>query len=159
MYDFQIDGRQAKILGWGGTDQSSLMPSCHLLEADIKVMYTTMITLSAQVDHKLGRKCPATSDSKICVHHGDLKPAKTCDGDSGGPLLVNEGGMGVLIGVSSYSPRPTCPKNATSCVLGGNCDKSGVAIFTKVQSFLPWIKNITSTSTSTGIGEHEPFFG
>ena len=158
MYDFQIDGRQATILGWGGTEQSSLMPSCHLLEADIKVMYTTMTTLSAQVDHKLGRKCPATSDSKICVHHGDLKPAKTCDGDSGGPLLVNEGGMGVLIGVSSYSPRPTCPKNATSCVLGGNCDKSGVAIFTKVQYFLPWIKNITSTSTSTGIGEHEPFF-
>ena len=37
VYDFQIGGRKAKILGWGGTDGSSLMPSCDLLEANIKV--------------------------------------------------------------------------------------------------------------------------
>ena len=37
VYDFQIGGRRAKILGWGGTDGSSLMPSCDLLEANIKV--------------------------------------------------------------------------------------------------------------------------
>ena len=105
----------------------------------------------SQVEHHLGRNCPAQSESKICVHHRDLKPAKTCEGDSGGPLLVKEGGVEVLVGVTSYSPIPTCPPDATSCVFD-SCDETGVAIFTKVQSFLPWIKNIT------GIGEHEPFF-
>ena len=104
-----------------------------------------------QVEDKVSHKCPATSDTKICVHHGDLKPVKMCHGDSGGPLLVNQGGMGVLIGVASYSPLPisTCPQNATSCALPGNCDKSGLAVFTKIQAFLPWIKNITGT------GEHQ----
>ena len=64
---------------------------------------------------------------------------------------MNQGGMGVLIGVSSYIQHPACPPNATSCVLGGRCDESGLAVFTKVQAFLPWIKKIT------GIGEHQPF--
>ena len=104
-----------------------------------------------QVEDKVSHKCPATSDTKICVHHQDLKPVKMCHGDSGGPLLVNQGGMGVLIGVASYSPLPisTCPQNATSCALPGNCDKSGLSVFTKIQAFLPWIKNITGT------GEHQ----
>ena len=97
--------------------------------------------------HKVSGKCPATSDTKICVHHG----GQVCHGDSGGPLLVNQGGMGVLIGVLSYIQLPTCPPNATSCALGERCKESSLAVFIKVQAFLPWIKKIT------GIGEHQPF--
>ena len=47
VYDDQFYGREAKILGWGGSDKtlvksSSLMPSCHLLEANIKVKHLSL---------------------------------------------------------------------------------------------------------------------
>ena len=113
----------------------------------------------------MSRKCPATSDRKICVHHGGLKPAQTCKGDSGGPLILNHESVSVLIGVTSYSQLPDCPlPDLTSpadilswikCMDEKPCNEDDVSIFTNVQAFLPWIKK---TTTTPGVGEYQPLF-
>ena len=37
---------------------------------------------------------------KICLHHQNIfPPATACSGDSGGPLIMNEGGYSVVVGV------------------------------------------------------------
>ena len=105
------------------------------------------------------RKCPATSERKICVHHAgppigvDLEPSQLCKGDSGGPLILKHEGMGVLIGVASYQQMPDCPPDNITCIMIKllKCNKDDVGVFTKVQAFLPWIKKIS------GVGEYHPF--
>ena len=73
---------------------------------------------------------------KICLHHGSvLPPATACSGDSGGPLIVNEGGYSVVIGVTSFGYDPTQSKTET-------CNPKGVSVYGEVQAYLPWIKNI-----------------
>ena len=76
--------------------------------------------------------------NKICLHHGNiLPPATACAGDSGGPLIANEDGLGVLmsivIGVSSFvydgTRKPLC----------GN--EKLVSVYADVQAYLPWIKS------------------
>ena len=80
----------------------------------------------------------------------DLKPAQVCKGDSGGSLMLNHEGVGVLIGVASYMQMPDCPPYDFECILLKltKCNKDDVGIFTKVQAFLPWIKKIS------GVGEY-----
>jgi len=56
----------------------------------------------------------------------------SCKGDSGGPLLVNDGGdyHGDLIGVVSYGPVP--------------CDGSVPILYTRISKFDDWIKDVMS---------------
>ncbi|XP_062131785.1 chymotrypsin-2-like isoform X2 [Drosophila sulfurigaster albostrigata] len=63
--------------------------------------------------------------SNIC-----LKPSQgiTCNGDSGGPLAIrNEDGTNTIVGLTSFGLEDTCEPNMPD-------------IFTRVSSFLQWIK-------------------
>merc|ERR1712013_192700 len=59
----------------------------------------------------------------------------TCQGDSGGPLTVPENGKYTLVGVVSY---------------GWGCASSTPGIYTRVQGFLPWFKNLISSGECSG---------
>ena len=83
-------------------------------------------------------------ETLICVHHEDLPAANTCYGDSGGPLIMDERGYGVVIGVSSFiNGNSKCRSGDWKCHLELRCNKDGVAAYTKVDAYLPWIKKIT----------------
>ena len=75
---FNVKGKRVKILGWGRTTEwpvSNPKPVCDLLEAHMKT--------------DSGHRCPSSSEKRICAHQGDEKPAKSCKGDSGGPLMIS----------------------------------------------------------------------
>ena len=85
---------------------------------------------------------------KICLHHGSvLPPATACSGDSGGPLIVNEGGYSVVMGVASliFDPNINFQKQEpTRC--GG---AKTVSTYAEVQAYLPWIKSIIGQGQNT----------
>ena len=56
---------------------------------------------------------------------------------------MDEGGYGVVIGVASYLAPAKCPQGDWKCYLDGKCDKDGVAVYTKVEAYLPFIKKTT----------------
>ena len=91
-----------------------------------------------------GGRCPTNpADTQICTHHEDGPSAQICFGDSGGPLIMDEGGYGVVIGVASYLQMPKCPQGDWKCLIDAKCDKDGVAVFTNVAAYLSFIKNTT----------------
>ena len=78
---------------------------------------------------------------KICLHHGStLPPATACSGDSGGPLIVNEGGYSVVIGVSSFIFDLNT--NIQKQIFPRCGSAKSVSVYAEVQDFLPWIKSI-----------------
>ena len=147
---FYIEGGKAAILGWGNTRDKGDQ-SCDLLKANTKVTPAKhfICHVIVQVDVQNGR-CPMISlsignpnDTQICVHHEDQPPAQVCNGDSGGPLIMDARGYGVVIGVFSIFFSPKCPHGDWKCILDVKCDTDGVAVFTKVESYLPWIQKTT----------------
>ena len=52
-------------------------------------------------------------------------------------------GYGVVIGVVSQTVNSNCPHGDWKCILDEKCDKDGIAVFTKVEAYLPWIKETT----------------
>ena len=95
-----------------------------------------------------GLRCPLNPNTngtykQICVHHEDGPPAQACYGDSGGPLIMDEGGYGVVIGVVSYGQLPKCPQGDWKCHFDAKCNKDDVDVFTKVEAYLRFIKKTT----------------
>lgn len=62
--------------------------------------------------------------TQLCAHSVDTNRG-ICYGDTGGPLMLNEMGKWVLVGISSFVPKP--------CF-------QGAAGFTRVSAYLQWIK-------------------
>ncbi len=64
----------------------------------------------------------------ICAGGGDTD---SCNGDSGGPLIVNRNRRPMLVGVVSFGPKP--------------CAEWGVAgVYTRVSSYRTWMTNVMS---------------
>ena len=97
-------------------------------------------------------KCPIASKTKMCIHHGGGKPAQACMGDSGGPLTVDRGGVRQVIGVASYLAPPYCsPIDIASRKCKSTCESENIAVYTKVQAYLPWIQEITGIGKFTRV--------
>jgi len=112
----------ATISGWGGTigwtgNRPQQPQQCTLKEGVVKVLSPT----SQKCRSFLGT---TTSTIRLCAW---AEGTDTCQGDSGGPLTVAENGKFTLIGVVSY---------------GRGCAHSTPGVYTRVQGFLPWIKNL-----------------
>ncbi|XP_061401170.1 serine protease 1-like [Musca vetustissima] len=113
----KYEGDTVVASGWGRISDSSSSVTNHLRYADMKVISNT--------------ECKKTfgntiTESNICVStSGGIS---TCNGDSGGPLVLKS--SKVQIGLTSFGSA-------------NGCEKSHPAAFTRVTSYLEWIKEHT----------------
>lgn len=71
---------------------------------------------------------PIDDQSMLCAGFGGSSPISGCNGDSGGPFVCPEDGRFVLRGAVSWG-IPGCPAGKT------------YSVFTRISSFVDWIKD------------------
>ncbi|KAH8301910.1 hypothetical protein KR044_000503, partial [Drosophila immigrans] len=108
-------GQESIATGWGATSDTTNTPP------DI-LQYTALMIMR---NNDCAASWREVSPSNICA--STTYHASTCRGDSGGPLV--ELHTRVLIGVTSYGHK--------------KCEIGTPAVFTRVTSFLGWIKHHT----------------
>ncbi|KAH8413554.1 hypothetical protein KR009_012273 [Drosophila setifemur] len=113
-------GQVATVAGWGSLRENGPQPSI-LQKVDIPIW------ANAECARKYGRAAPAgIIESMICAGQA---AKDSCSGDSGGPMIINDGGRYTQVGIVSW---------------GIGCGKGQYpGVYTRVTSLLPWIyKNI-----------------
>ncbi|KAH8270134.1 hypothetical protein KR018_004312, partial [Drosophila ironensis] len=114
-------GETAIASGWGRTSDSATSVSNSLQYVDLTVITNTV--------------CAATygtsivTSSNVCVQTPNGQ--STCNGDSGGPLVLKSNS--IQIGLTSFGAS-------------AGCEKGYPAAFTRVTSYLDWIKSNTGVS-------------
>ncbi|XP_017048705.1 serine protease 1 [Drosophila ficusphila] len=106
-------GKTAVASGWGLTSDSATAVASHL-------QYTDLTVIENSVCQQTFGSLIVTS-RVICV--ATPKGTSTCQGDSGGPLNLD----GTLIGITSFGSADGCEAGAP-------------AAFTRVTSYVDWIK-------------------
>jgi len=114
-----FEGQKVIASGWGKTSDSSSVASY--------LQYAVMTVIS-------NTQCKGTFGSiiqpgNICV--STPGGTSTCNGDSGGPLVLESNKM--LVGITSFGS-------------GQGCTKGYPAAFTRVTSYLDWIKSNSGVS-------------
>ncbi|XP_062130976.1 chymotrypsin-2-like [Drosophila sulfurigaster albostrigata] len=119
LYDNEI----GVVSGWGIFDRNSWSTPNNLQWFNVTIFpYEECKRLVHKYE---GFHASFYPTSNIC-----LKPSQglTCNGDSGGPLAIrNEDGTSTIVGLTSFGLEDTCEPNMPD-------------IFTRVSSFLQWIK-------------------
>ncbi|XP_030386421.1 serine protease 1-like [Scaptodrosophila lebanonensis] len=113
-------GDEAIASGWGRTSDSSSSVASKLQYADMKIISN----LSCQ-----GTFGTIITSSNICV--STPNGVSTCNGDSGGPLVLKSNKE--QVGLTSFGSS-------------AGCEKGYPAAFTRVTSYLTWIKEKTGIS-------------
>lgn len=110
-------GLIATVIGWGSLRESGPQPSI-LQEVSIPIWS------NAECRLKYGAAAPGgIVEHMLCAGKASMD---SCSGDSGGPLMVNEGGRWTQVGVVSW---------------GIGCGKGQYpGVYTRVTAFLPWIQ-------------------
>ncbi|XP_017048717.1 serine protease 1 [Drosophila ficusphila] len=111
-------GETAVASGWGRTSDSSSSVASNLQYVDLTVITNTVCanTYGSSI----------VTASNICV--STTNGRSTCNGDSGGPLVLKSNS--VQIGLTSFGAS-------------AGCEKGYPAAFTRVTSYLDWIKSNT----------------
>ncbi|XP_016961686.1 serine proteinase stubble [Drosophila biarmipes] len=113
-------GQVATVAGWGSLRENGPQPSI-LQKVDIPIW------ANSECARKYGRAAPGgIIESMICAGQA---AKDSCSGDSGGPMIINDGGRYTQVGIVSW---------------GIGCGKGQYpGVYTRVTSLLPWIyKNI-----------------
>ncbi|XP_063821183.1 transmembrane protease serine 9-like [Ostrinia nubilalis] len=110
-------GLMATVIGWGSLRESGPQPAT-LQEVTIPIWS------NAECRLKYGAAAPGgIVEHMLCAGKANMD---SCSGDSGGPLMVNEGGRWTQVGVVSW---------------GIGCGKGQYpGVYTRVTAFLPWIQ-------------------
>ncbi|XP_022117558.1 proclotting enzyme [Pieris rapae] len=110
-------GLTATVIGWGSLKESGPQPAV-LQEVSIPIWS------NAECRLKYGSAAPGgIVEHMLCAGKDNMD---SCSGDSGGPLMVNEGGRWTQVGVVSW---------------GIGCGKGQYpGVYTRVTAFLPWIQ-------------------
>lgn len=119
-YQKSYTGQVATVAGWGSLRENGPQPS---------VLQKVSIPIWSNLDcaRKYGRAAPGgIIESMLCAGQA---ARDSCSGDSGGPLMISEGGSWTQVGIVSW---------------GIGCGKGQYpGVYTRVSAFLPWItKNL-----------------
>lgn len=118
----QFDGQQAQVSGFGRTSDALPGVSQTLNWVHVRIIPNT--------------QCAATYGtsvvvpSVICALGWDFNSQSTCNGDSGGPLIIHEGTVATQIGVVSF-------------VSSAGCASGHPSGYMRTSSFLAWINSHT----------------
>ncbi|XP_011185156.1 serine protease 1 [Zeugodacus cucurbitae] len=104
--------------GWGLTSDSSNAVTNHLMYAELEIVSNSVC--------KKTYGSASVKDSNICV--STPRGVSTCSGDSGGPLVLES--SKIQVGLTSYGAR-------------AGCELGHPAAFTRVTSYLDWIRDHT----------------
>ncbi|GBP39793.1 Chymotrypsinogen 2 [Eumeta japonica] len=111
------NGVYGTVIGWGSLQENGVQPS---------ILQKVSIPIWSNADCRLkyGAAAPGgIVDHMMCAGRASMD---SCSGDSGGPLMVNEGGRWIQVGVVSW---------------GIGCGKGQYpGVYTRVTAFLPWIQ-------------------
>ncbi|XP_060655180.1 chymotrypsin-2-like [Drosophila nasuta] len=121
--DKLYDNEVGVVSGWGEFDRNSGNTPNYL-------QYVTATIFPYEECKPLVHKYEGLHASFHPTSYICSKPSQgcTCNGDSGGPLAIrNEDGTSTIVGLTSFG-------------MDGNCDPNTPTIFTRVSSFLQWIK-------------------
>lgn len=118
-------GTTVQAIGWGRTSAGGSVAST-LLSGTLQIVSKSQCT---DLDLSLGNVFDAST--AICTYAPGVS---ACNGDSGGPVLANVGGVFTIVGVTSYGPV--------------NCDGHSVAAWTP--SALTWIRSKTGLPLGSG---------
>ncbi|EDV90250.1 GH23606, partial [Drosophila grimshawi] len=106
--------------GWGRTTDSATAVSSNLMYVYLKVIANSVCAKTYGSTVTAGNICVATPSGQ-----------STCQGDSGGPLVLTS--SKIQVGLTSFGAA-------------AGCEKGYPAAFTRITSFLPWIKSNTGIS-------------
>lgn len=107
--------------GWGRTSDSSSSVASNLMWAQMTVVANSVCTSTYGSS--------VVTDSIVCI--STTGGVSTCNGDSGGPLVL--AANSVQIGLTSFGAA-------------AGCEKGYPAAFTRLTSYLDWIKTKTGIS-------------
>lgn len=123
-YDDPPPGTWCEVSGWGAYDPSK----DDMLSPTLKAAAVPVLSLDTCRNSDIyGGKQQQILDSMLCAGH--LKGGiDSCGGDSGGPLVCEKDGRLELSGIVSWGD--------------GCAKKNRPGVYTRVSSFLPWIKEV-----------------
>nr|XP_006816688.1 PREDICTED: plasminogen-like [Saccoglossus kowalevskii] len=111
------EGDLCYVAGWGKTDEGHPIGSFKLREA--------VLPIAAQADcSRMYAGHADITDDFICAGYL-VGGVDTCDGDSGGPLMKEDGGVWTVYGVTNFGD---------GCALPGN-----YGVYARVSSYMNWI--------------------
>ncbi|XP_064470247.1 serine proteinase stubble-like [Ornithodoros turicata] len=132
LYEYQPLPGKGILTGWGQTKENG--SSASVLQ-EVSVPLIGHRECSRRF-HNAGHK-ESLTERVFCA--GYLRGGKdACQGDSGGPLVAQgNDGRWRLVGIVSW---------------GIGCGRRGLpGVFTKISTYVPWIKNTTSTNASQDV--------
>ncbi|XP_023950486.2 phenoloxidase-activating enzyme [Bicyclus anynana] len=107
--------------GWGAvSDQQS--SSSVKLHVDLPFFTQT----ECQPSYNVAKRKVELWNGQICA--GGQKGKDSCKGDSGGPLMLDNGRLYEVVGVVSFGPTPCGMENVPG-------------VYTKVYEYMPWIRS------------------
>eukprot|EP01025_Chloroclados_australasicus_P066075 TRINITY_DN903_c0_g1_i1.p1 TRINITY_DN903_c0_g1~~TRINITY_DN903_c0_g1_i1.p1 ORF type:complete len:588 (-),score=61.67 TRINITY_DN903_c0_g1_i1:342-2105(-) len=130
--DSLLEKNQLTVVGWGDTESDDASYAIRKLRMGTLKYVSDSICeaiMSAVSDGRL----TVHKDREVCAYNSDID---SCDGDSGGPLLLadSEGDPteDVQVGIVSWGPPGAC----------GQSNRQLVGVYTSVSHYLPWIEQI-----------------
>ncbi|MBF0103166.1 MAG: trypsin-like serine protease [Desulfobacterales bacterium] len=121
----KIENNTCTIIGWGNTSGSASEYPQNLQQVELPIITNSLC------NNAYGGLITA---NMFCA--GDAQGFKdSCEGDSGGPVIVNYNGVNKLAGIVSW---------------GEGCAQPGFyGVYTKVSNYLDWIDKFTSVSAQS----------
>ncbi|CAL8109399.1 unnamed protein product [Orchesella dallaii] len=108
--EYPISTEIATISGWGTKREEEIALQENLQKATVKIMDN--LDCQQIVGHEI-----IVEESMVCIAaFNSDEPVDSCTGDQGGPLIVEENGLAVLVGLISFGTgcgRPNVPSFCT----------------------------------------------
>eukprot|EP01025_Chloroclados_australasicus_P016384 TRINITY_DN18197_c0_g1_i1.p1 TRINITY_DN18197_c0_g1~~TRINITY_DN18197_c0_g1_i1.p1 ORF type:complete len:448 (+),score=38.90 TRINITY_DN18197_c0_g1_i1:292-1635(+) len=125
-----LEDQLLTVVGWGDTEADDAAYTVRQLRKGT-LKHVSASVCEAIMQAVSDGKLKIQSDKEICAYDADVD---SCDGDSGGPLLLAgealDGTDDVQIGIVSWGPPGAC----------GQTERQLVGVYTRLSHYLGWIE-------------------